>query len=126
MDLPNRLKVDMDNDYYSDDSDYDDDYMQTFTVKKQFTTIKSPPEKLTIPRLEEAREQESIIDEGNYRTPILKNNADPISTAKQVRHLYNRVRLIEDELQAQSNRQILIIGVLSVYLVTRGVSWMFK
>lgn len=130
MEVPNRLKVDLNNDYCSDSSDYDHDYDEdfamSFTRKRPFTTIKSPPEKLTLPKLNETREQDNTIDDASFRTPSLRNNIDPVSASKQIRLLHNRVRLIENELQAQSNRQILIIGVLSVYLVSRCFNWMFR
>lgn len=73
-------------------------------------------------------------DSSMYRTPndTFPRNmnsfqaGDPISTAKQIRHLHNRVRLLEDELQTQHNRQIFIIGVLSFYFITKGVNWMYR
>lgn len=142
-------------DYYSDDDDdfdYDIERYSPPRPKLEPTaTLMTPPGKLTIPEIgdEERRRymRDSSLnnlegvpvggaghDDSMYRTPndtLLRNlnsfqAGDPISVAKQVRHLHNRVRLLEDELQAQHTRQIYIIGVLSVYLISRTVRWMYR
>lgn len=142
-------------DYYTDDEedfDYDPDHYSPPKPRIEPTaTLMTPPGKLTIPEIgdEERRRYvrdnsvnnlESVSagpighDDSMYRTPndsILRNISslnvgDPISIAKQVRHLHNRVRLLEEEVQTQHNRQIFIIGVLSVYLISRGFKWMYR
>lgn len=78
--------------------------------------------------------QGSGHDSAIFQTPndtFLRNMnsfsaGDPVSNTKQIRHLHNRLRLLEDELQTQHNRQIFIIGVLSFYFITKGVNWMYR
>lgn len=133
--------------YYSD-SDYDYDSEMDDSpprLKIQPTTrLMSPPEKLTIPEIsdEERRRfiRENSIngttllpDDSLYRTPndtVLKTmnsfqSGDPVNVARQVRHLHNRVKLLEEELQTQHNRQIFIFGVLSVYILSKGIKWIW-
>lgn len=109
------------------------------------TRLMSPPEKLTIPEISDEERRRFLrdaslnggsvpfsADDSMYKTPndsVLKNmtsfqSGDPVSLARQVRHLHNRVKLLEEELQTQHNRQIFMFGVLSVYILSRGIKWM--
>lgn len=133
----------------SDEDDYDlsdEDSPQRIRMEPA-TKVMSPPEKLTLPEItdEERRRfmRDNSISEANmaytgddslYKTPndtVLKNmnsfqSGDPVSLARQIRHLHNRVKLLEEELQTQNNRQIFIFGILSVYFLSKGVRMMFR
>lgn len=140
--------------YYSDDDDEEDYEYDQFPPKPKLmstATLMTPPEKLTIDHILNGERRRStrdtsftnldggaptgaeLDDSMMYRTPndtVLRNlsniqTSDPIGIAKQVRHLHNRVRLLEEEVQTMHNRQIFIIGVLSVYLISRGFKWIY-
>lgn len=42
---------------------------------------------------------------------------------RQVRHLHNRVKLLEEELQTQHTRQMYLIGIMSLYFLIKGLNW---
>lgn len=150
-------------DYYSepsdDDYDCDYDYEPPRVMAPTVVTLKSPPEKLTLPELDNSTSDVSNGEQQQHQQPtahtnlfkydnsnpgkvtttttLKKNNnhednhelmtsfqmGDPISMSKQVRHLHNRVRLLEGELQTQNNRQVFLIGIVSAYLISKGISW---
>lgn len=151
MIVPKKIEVDLKDkprnalpaDYYTD-SEFDDDDLDDTPppVKVESATrLMSPPEKLTIPEISDEERRRFLresslnganvpfLDDSMYKTPndtALKNmtsfqSGDPVSLARQVRHLHNRVKLLEEELQTQHNRQMLIFGVISVYILSRGV-----
>lgn len=134
--------------YYDSDSDdeYDDDCPPRIHAEPAIQ-IMSPPKTLTATDISEEERRRFMRDTsmsgGNvayltndsmYKTPndtVLKNmtsfqSGDPVSIARQVRHLHNRVKLLEEELQTQHNRQIFLIGVVSVYIITRGIKWLCR
>lgn len=154
MEVPKKILVDVDSrggvpaGYYSDESDddydYNNDQYSPPRIKVEPTTrLMSPPEKLTLPEISDEERRRFmrdssmnganayLADDSMYKTPndtVLKSfqNGDPVSLARQVRHLHNRVKLLEEELQTQHNRQIFIFGVLSVYILSRGIKWMCR
>lgn len=131
--------------YY--DSDTDDDYNDDDSPPRihvePTTRLMSPPQKLTLHEISDEEKRRVIrdnsfsaggngvaflADDSMYKTPndtVLKNmnsfqSGDPVSLARQVRHLHNRVKLIEEELQTNQSRQFLLFGVLSVYFLYKG------
>lgn len=146
---PNSNRNHLPADYYTDsddDFDYDTDrYTPTKPRFEPVSALMTPPGKLTLPMNDEL-ERNTLASDNHVNQPtqgldasmsrasndtFLRNMnsftaGDPISTAKQIRHLHNRVRLLEDEFQTQHNRQIFIIGVLSFYFLTKGVNWMYR
>lgn len=138
--------------YYDSDDDYDDydDDDSPYRIQVEPTTrIMSPPKTLTAADISEEERRRYLRDnsmsaatgptnyaaeESMYKTPndsVLKNinnfqSGDPISLARQVRHLHNRVKLLETELQTQDKRQIFLFGILSIYMITKGIRWMYK
>lgn len=155
MEVPKRILVDVGKDaetngrthapadYYTDSED-DYDYSPPHIKVEPITRLMSPPEKLTLPEIsdEERRRymrDSSIVgtnaaDDSMYKTPndtVLRNmnsfqSGDPVSLARQVRHLHNRVKLLEEELQTQHNRQIFLFGAISVYILSRGIRWIVR
>lgn len=133
-------------DYYSDDDDdYDDDDCPPRMNFEPTVQIMSPPKTLTAADLGEEEQRRfmrdisfsggnvaHLADDSMYKTPnenVLKNmtsfsSGDPVSVARQVRHLHNRVKLLEEELQTQHNRQVFLIGIVSMYIITRGIRWL--
>lgn len=133
-------------DFYSD-SDDDYDYSPPRVRVDPTARLMSPPEKLTLPQIKDEERQRYMrdnsfsatsgayaADDSMYKTPndtVLRNmnsfqSGDPVSLARQVRHLHNRVKLLEEELQTQYNRQIFLFGIFSVYLLSKGVKMMFR
>lgn len=133
-------------DYYTDSED-DDDYTPPRVKVEPTTRLMSPPEKLTLPEISDEERRRFMRDtsmsgangaylaeDSMYKTPndtVQRNmnsfqNGDPVSLARQVRHLHNRVKLLEEELQTQSNRQIFLFGILSVYILSKGFKWMVR
>lgn len=148
MEVPKKIVVDtgMPADYYSESED-DDDYSPPRVRVDPTARLMSPPEKLTLPEISDEERRRFMrdnsmnagsgaygADDSMYKTPddkVLRNmnsfqSGDPVSLARQVRHLHNRVKLLEEELQTQHNRQIFLFGILSVYLLTKGVKMMFR
>lgn len=148
MEVPKRILVDINNlesrpsndDFLLDDDDYDNSPPRP---KIEATArLMSPPEKLTLPEISDEerrrylRDSSQIVntDETLYKTPQDNNarinysfqNGDAISLCRQVRHLHNRVKLLEEEVQTQHNRQIFLIGVLSVYFLSKGIKLMCR
>lgn len=141
MEVPKKIIVDMNGREPSLSDDFLDDYNSPPRPKIETTArLMSPPEKLTLPEISDEerrryiRESSRIAngDESMYRTPHDNNarlnysfqNGDAVSLGRQVSHLHNRVKLLEEELQVQHNRQIFLIGVLSVYFLSKGIKWM--
>lgn len=135
--------------YYDSDSDddYDDDDCPPRVHVEPAIQIMSPPKTLTATDIGEEEKRRFmrdtsmsggnvayLADDSMYKTPndtVLKNmnsfqSGDPVSIARQVRHLHNRVKLLEEELQTQHNRQIFLIGVVSVYILSNGIKWMCR
>lgn len=133
-------------DYYTDSED-DGDYTPPRIKVEPTTRLMSPPEKLTLPEISDEERRRFMRDSSQsgaigaylaedsmYKTPnetVGRNinsfsSGDPVSLARQVRHLHNRVKLLEEELQTQSNRQIFLFGVLSVYILSKGFKWMVR
>lgn len=130
------------------EDDFDDDDDTPPRVRMEPTTrLMSPPEKLTLPEISDEERRRYmrdssmseatgafLADDSLYKTPndtVLRNmnsfqSGDPVSIARQVRHLHNRVKLLEGELQTQNNRQIFLFGVLSVYILSKGFKWVFR
>lgn len=131
--------------YYDSDSDidYDEEDTPPRIQVEPTTRLMSPPQKLTLHEISDEEKRRVIrdnsfsaagsgaaylADESMYKTPndtVLKNmnsfqSGDPVSLARQVRHLHNRVKLIEEELQTNQNRQMLVLGFLSVYFLYKG------
>lgn len=119
--------------YYSDDEDdydYDPDRYSPPKPKLEPTvTLMTPPGKLTINEIdnEERRRfvRDTSLNRGTPNDTILSNlqSGDPVNFTKQLRHLHNRVRLLEEELQSHNNRQVFMIGVMSVYFISRCLKW---
>lgn len=152
MDVPNRILVDFPSSYspkgiygrISDDDFSDDEYQPPKIQVNPAVNLMSPPKTLTALDIGEEERRRYMrdtsmnasninytADDSIYRTPVsdslLKNIAsDPIGVARQVRHLHNRVRLLEEELQAQHNRQVFMIGFVSLYFITRCFRWLYK
>lgn len=144
-----------DDDFLDDDDYSPTHYKINHNRVEPAARLMSPPEKLTLPEITDEERRRYLrensmsetgtnaqganaylngADESLYRTPnndtVFKNmnsfqSGDPVSLARQVRHLHNRVKLLEEELQTQSNRQIFIFGILSVYFLSKGVRMMF-
>lgn len=146
--MPKKIVVDagMPADYYTESED-DDDYSPPRVRVDPTARLMSPPEKLTLPEISDEERRRFMrdnsmsavsgpytADDSMYKTPddkVLRNmnsfqSGDPVSLARQVRHLHNRVKLLEEELQTQHNRQIFLFGILSVYLLSKGVKMMFR
>lgn len=135
--------------YYDSDDDFDD-YEDDCPPKHRIepaAQFMSLPKTLTATDVREEEQRRfmrdtsmsggnvaNLADDSMYKTPndtVLKNmnsflSGDPVSIARQVRHLHNRVKLLEEELQTQHNRQIFLIGVVSVYIISRGVKWFVR
>jgi len=152
MEVPDRILINLSpnggpSGYYGlreEEDDYDDDMgLKANNQVDPNARILAPPETLTATDIikEEKRRlihdtsigsviasqlnEESIY--GTHSDTLLKGiSSDPIGIARQVRHLHNRVRLLEEELQAQYNRQVLLIGFVSVYMISRCIRWMYK
>lgn len=143
--LPAGYSSDSDDDY--DDEFEENDYMPRVQMPQTTTRLMSPPEKLTLPEISDEERRRYMrdssmcdenaagyLDDSMYKTPndtVLRNmtsfqSGDPVSLARQVRHLHNRVKLLEDEIQTHHNRQIFIFGIISVYLLSRGLKWMCR
>lgn len=138
--------------YWDTDEDDYDDYDDDLTAPPQVHVepaikIMNPPVTLTANDItEEERRRFTrdtsmsggniayLADDSMYKTPnesVLRNmnsfqSGDPVSMARQVRHLHNRVKLLEEELQTQHNRQLFLISFVSVYILSRGFKWMFR
>lgn len=134
--------------YYDSESDddYDDDDVPPRIHVDPAIKLMTPPKTLTATDISEEERRRFVRDtsmsgangylgdDSLYKTPndtVLKNmssfqSGDPVSLSRQVRHLHNRVKLLEEELQTQHNRQVFIIGVISVYILSRGFRWMFR
>lgn len=132
---------------YFTDSEYEDDDLEDTPPRPKeevAARLMSPPEKLTIPEIGDEERRRYVMDtsfsagsvpfladESMYKTPndtALKNmtsfqSGDPISLARQVRHLHNRVKLLEDELATQHNRQVFLFGLVSLYVLSKGIKW---
>lgn len=67
---------------------------------------------------------DDINDKTHLDESVRTNNAYSSGITRQVRHLHNRVRLLEQELQAQNSRQLLMISIISLYLLVKGLHWM--
>lgn len=131
--------------YESEGSEYDDDYAPKIQVD-QTARIMSPPHKLTLHEISDEERHRIVrdtslnygttlganLDETTYKTPndsVLRNmssfqSGDPVSLAKQVSHLRNRVKMIEGELQTHQNRQFFLFSIISVYIFYKGVKWL--
>jgi len=135
--------------YYTEsEDDFDDDDSLDRVQVDPAVRLMSPPKKLTVPDISDEEKRRYMRDtsmsgpnasflaedDSLYKTPndtVYKNvnsfqSGDPVSIARQVRHLHNRVKLLEEEIRTQQNRQIFLIGFLSVYILTKGVKWMFR
>lgn len=147
MEVPRKIIVPDYGPQDSTDSDDDDDYSPPRIRVEPTTRLMSPPEKLTLPEISDEERRRFmrdssfggqnggyLPDDSMYKTPndtVMRNmnsfqSGDPVSLARQVRHLHNRVKLLEEELQTQHNRQIFLFGVLSVYLLSKGFKWMCR
>lgn len=131
-----------------DDYDSDDDYAPIPRINTQPTyKLKSPGDNLTVDDIAEEEKRRFISDQSmttayNYQmagassedTKTLSKETqnmsfiagDPVSVTRQVRHLYNRVKLLEEEVATQHNRQIFLFSIISIYFATKGFTWMFK
>lgn len=135
--------------YYDTDSDddFDDDESPPRIQVEPALRLMSPPKTLTATDISEEERRRFmrdtsmsganvayLPDDSMYKTPndtALKNmnsfqSGDPVSIVRQIRHLHNRVKLLEEELQTQHNRQIFLIGVVSMYIISTGFKWMFR
>lgn len=135
--------------YYDSDSDddYEDDYCPPKKHIEPTAHMMSPPKTLTATDLGEEERRRFmrdtslsggniayLADDSMYKTPndtVLKSmtsfsSGDPVSVARQVRHLHNRVKLLEEELQTQHNRQVFLIGVVSIYIISRSIKWFVR
>lgn len=151
MEIPNRILVDFPGDrspagYYDTSSDDDFDNNDNLASKirvEPATNFMPPPKTLTATDISEEERRRYMRDtsmnnanvsyineDSTYKTPndtLIKNiTSDPIGIARQVRHLHNRVKLLEEELQAQYNRQVFLIGFVSIYMISRCIKWIYK
>lgn len=141
MEVPKKIVVDESRRHqpagYSD-SEYDDDddlydYSDNETPKiNNHVVITSPPEKLILPQVNEEERRRNLKENPNYDVSFtddktFMNIGDNsggnhlIGLSRQVRHLHNRVKLLEEELTTQNSRQIFLFGILSVYFLTKVV-----
>lgn len=135
MQVPNKLVIDNNQatnfrpaGYSDSEDDYDDDdtpyYHPESTVK-----IKSPPKTITTADI--SKEEKRRYMRNNYDTNPLDYSQTQIINSKstsgtQVRHLHNRVRLLEEELQTIQRRQMLLIGIVSGYSLMGVIKWLCK
>lgn len=142
MEVPKRIRVDFPKKpetnhlpagYYDDEDDDfesdDDDYTPPKPHIEPAIRFMSPPQTLTARDIGEEERHRFQRDSGNdsisEKTPN-RTGFDPISVVRQVRHLHNRVRLLEDELKTQHNRQIFLFSVLSVYVLSKSIYWLSR
>lgn len=147
MEVPKKITVDMmyrhqPADYSTededDDLDYDPDVYTPPRIKTEpITRLMTPPSILTVDHIEEDRRRNlrnnNGMNDSMYRTPNENKNSfqseDPISYARKYREILKRVELLEgrvNRLEDQNNRQILVLGVISAYILSRGVKWMLS
>ena len=152
MEVPNHISVDYQTgrtsaQHYGPNhgNDFDDDDDDNLTPKihiEPAISLMSPPKTLTAIDISEEERRRYVRDTsmsgGNvnyipedsvYKTPdamLRSTPSDPVGISRQVRHLHNRVKLLEDELQAQHNRQVFLIGFVSVYIVIRCIKWLYR
>jgi hypothetical protein len=134
MEIPTKITVDLPkpNVYpagYSDSEDDYDDYMPQHnepTVK-----IMSPPETLTAADVGAEEKRRYMRDTSGFESnPLEYSQTQIINSAStsgtQVRHLHNRVRLLEEELQTVQRRQMLLIGIVSGYSLMGVIKWLCR
>lgn len=138
MDVPRRIAAPAG--YYEDsdedDFDYDDEpprFQPEPTVR-----LMSPPETLTAKDITEEEKRRfmreihnvSLSEEPNNSSilndSVIKSSGDPVGIARQVRHLHNRVKLLEEELQTLSNRQVFVMGLATVVALTGCIKVLYK
>lgn len=135
MEVPKKIVVEFPktNHYpagYSDsEDDYDDDiphYQVEPTVQ-----IMSPPKTLTAADISQEEKRRFMRDTSGIESNPLEYSQTQIinstsTSATQVRHLHNRVRLLEEELQTIQRRQMLLIGIVSGYSLMSVIKWLSR
>lgn len=131
-----------------------DEYYINDVHTEPIANLPTPPKKLTATDISEEERRrfarDTSMNGGNagyppdeslYKTPndqqndtILKNmnsfhSGDPVSLARLVRHLHNRVKLLEED-KEDTNRRIetlyrALFGLGTVYMLFQGFKWMF-
>jgi len=122
--------------YEDGDSDSDFYYDDRLTRNSEPPVrVFSPPDKLSTSLIEKERSRFTretnafLSDENNtsnMNNSVIKSAADPVGIARQVRHLHNRVKLLEEELQTMNNRQIFMMGLATVVAVTGCIKVLYK
>lgn len=138
MDVPRKISAPAG--YYdeSDDDDYDYDDEPPKFQPEPTIRLMSPPETLTTKDIteEERRRfmretnvslsEENTNNTSNLNDSVIKSSGDPVGIARQVRHLHNRVKLLEEELQTLGNRQIFMMGLATLFAVTGCIKILHK
>lgn len=137
MDVPRKIAAPAG--YYdeSDDDDYDYDDEPPRFHPEPTVRLMSPPETLTAKDITEEekrrfqRETNVSFSEENNTTvnlndSVIKSSGDPVGIARQVRHLHNRVKLLEEELQTMGNRQMFMMGLATVFALTGCIKVLYK
>lgn len=135
MEVPNKIYIDS-----------DDDDLEYFNGKQHQLNMRdfkfmTPPEKLTIPddSDEERRyilrgspldksyyAEDRILDESPSRIINHTRGNDLVGVSRQVRHLHNRVKYLEERMQSQNGRQLLVYGILSIYFLIQGLRFISR
>lgn len=123
MDVPKKILVDMGEErnlypagYLSDSDDYDDDYEYQPKMRHEpVATVKSPPEKLTLPLITEEERTRYQRD-----TSIITQDSGDDALARQIKHLHKRLRLMEEDISVLQKRQALLIGAFSLFIIYKS------
>lgn len=132
MEVPKKISVENSHGDYFSDSD-DDDYSPPRINVPTTTRLMSPPEKLTLPEITDEERRRFMRDSsiGNLVCQTSQNadktfNGDPVTLSRQISHLHNRIKLLEEDLRTYHNRQVFLLTITSTYIILKGVKWMFK
>lgn len=132
MEVPKRISVENSQGDYFTDSD-ENDYSPPRIHVPTTTRLMSPPEKLTLPEITDEERRRFMRDSsiGNLVCQTSQNvdktfSGDPVTLSRQISHLHNRIKLLEEDLRTYHNRQVFLLTITSTYIILKGVKWMFK